>query len=133
MIGSATVKSNSSAVCATGMGMKPRVGIISLLLVLVMLATSTPAMAATVTYWNGWATAGVYVTSAINDIYGGYAETFEVNSVTVRTTTSFYPYYPYVTATSAEWVSITHGTYDPARSRCKIEPHDGDVKCQYKT
>jgi hypothetical protein len=112
---------------------KGRIGVFSLLLALVMVVTSTPAMAATVTYWDDWAGPNVWINSGINDIYGGIAETVPYNVVYIRTTTSFYPYYLYVESSADGYVSMTHSTYNPARSRCKINPFAEPLECRYKT
>jgi hypothetical protein len=62
----------------------------------------------------------VYSTSGVNDIRGGYVQSeCAICGVQIRTTTDFYPYYPYVSNDSSWWTSVSHGTKDPARSRCK--------------
>jgi hypothetical protein len=96
------------------------------------------AVAGTHMYHDGDAWAGAWSYSDVEDIRGGLAESLcgVYCSVTIQTTTSFSPYYPYASATGAVYAELDHGVWSDSLSRCK---HDWDgsygsaeLECSYR-
>jgi hypothetical protein len=92
---------------------------IVLVVTALLLLGSGLAYASDHVYHDADAALGVYVTSGIDDITGGYAESCFFCGVEIRTTTDFYPYYVYASASSVWYVSLSHSVEEYSRSRCK--------------
>jgi len=115
-----------------------RTVVVAVCLLAALGAGAAAAVAGTHTYHDGDSWAGAWSYSGVDDIRGGLAESLcgVYCSVTIQTTTSFYPYYPLASASGAVYVELNHGTQDDSRSRCK---HDWDgsygsagLECSYK-